>query len=509
MKLKEFLLPLSLALLTLWGIQYFMSEKPKSEEVQPRSGQSFVAPTQQEITKPLKTTAVTFATPPQEITPFKTEVRTQYGDLTFTTQGGALEMLRFIQKISGQERILIPINANAAERAAFIVAFDSETPLVYSLADRGQTVDATTLTYKAETALALIVKHFTIYNAVPKIDLSLTIEPRSSVELQPRLLFPAPWITDADQGYPSSGIVYTDKQRTEKNKLGLLFNQFWFTPQLFGAEDRYFVNALIADPQGFTRRAYYSGASSDSLGIILEGPLVNENKSWKFSFYCGPKDAHIMDEVDSRLSVALDYGWLSPLVKILLAMLKFLYGYVKNYGWAIILLTLLIRVLMLPLTLRGNKALEKQKEFQRKMQYIEQKYKNDSDALNRERMELTRKYGMSNVLGCLPQLAQLPILLGLNRLLSTSVELYQAPFFGWITDLSARDPYYILPLLAGAGLLIQVTTDSDARRGITMLLFAALLVAVTAHLSAGLTLYLCANTWLSIAQVYLQKSLKI
>jgi YidC/Oxa1 family membrane protein insertase len=216
-----------------------------------------------------------------------------------------------------------------------------------------------------------------------------------------------------------------------------------------------------------------------------------------------------MDEVDPRLSSSLDYGWLSPLVKILLAMLKFLYGYLNNYGWAIVVLTLIIRLLMLPLTLKGAKAMEKQKEFQRKMQYVEQKYKHDTEALNRERMELTSKYGVSNMLGCLPQLAQLPILLGLNRLLSTSVELYQAPFMGWITDLSARDPYYILPLLAGAGLLIQVVADSDARRGITMLLFAALLVAVTAHLSAGLTLYLCANTWFAIGQTYLQKAFKI
>jgi YidC/Oxa1 family membrane protein insertase len=508
MNFKELLLPLSLALVTVWGVQYFLSEKQPKDQ-QPKSGQSFVAPTQQEMAKPLQT-AITFVAPGQEA-PIRTDVRTKYGDLAFTSHTGSLEAMSFVRDLSGQKRVLAPLAAESPERYGFVVALDGENPFIYSLIDKIETQEATVLTYRGESPSAIISKQFTVNNLVPKIDMRLTVEPRVVNEkgLQTRVFIPAPWIAHADEGNVSNGLVFSDRQRVQKQKIGLLANQFWFTPTFFGAEDRYFVFALIGDPEGYARRGYYSGTTSQTLEIILEGPAVKEKTSWTLSFYFGPKDAHLMDLVDPRLSATLDYGWLSPLVKILLAMLKFLYGYVKNYGWAIILLTLLIRLIMLPVTLRGNKALEKQKEFQRKMQYIDQKYKNDQEALSRERMELTRKYGMSNVLGCLPQLAQLPILLGLNRLLSTSVELYQAPFFGWITDLSARDPYYILPLLAGAGLLIQVTTDSDARRGITMLLFAALLVAVTAHLSAGLTLYLCANTWLSIGQVYFQKVFKI
>lgn len=508
MNFKELLLPLSLALVTVWGVQYFLREKQPQDQ-QPKSGQSFVAPTQQEMAKPLQT-AIAFM-PRSEEAPIKTEVHTKYGDLTFTSHTGSLETMSFVRDLSGQKRVLTPLSAESPERCGFVVALDKESPFNFALTNKLQTPEATVLTYRGESPSAIVEKQFTVNDLVPKIDMRLTVEPRVSEEkgVQTRIFIPAPWMAQADEGNVSNGLVFSDRQRIQKYKIGLLANQFWFSPTFFGAEDRYFVNALIGDPEGYARRGYYSGTTPQALQIILEGPTVKEKASWNLSFYCGPKDAHLMDIVDPRLSTTLDYGWLSPLVKILLAMLKFLYGYVKNYGWAIILLTLLIRIILLPVTFRSNKALEKQKEFQRKMQYLDQKYKNDQEALSRERMELTRKYGMSNILGCLPQLAQLPILLGLNRLLSTSVELYQAPFVGWITDLSARDPYYILPLLAGAGLLIQVTTDSDARRGITMLLFAALLVAVTAHLSAGLTLYLCANTWLSIGQAYLQKVLKI
>ncbi len=511
MKFKDLLIPLALSLVTAWGIHYFISRNAQKEGSVLRPGQSFTALTQEEINQqiaqPLLTT-VSFLPPTG--TAEKITINTSYGVAQFTTESGSLDMLSFRRMLSGKERVLIPVDAQQnIERAGFMVALDSQTPLTYALTDKQEAADHTRLTYRGQGPTAHITKEFTVYNDVPRIDVRLTIEPQESAGVRARIMVPSPLVAEADQDYVPQGLVYTDRQRLQKQKIGQLVHQFWFAPSLLGAEDRYFINALVSDPDSFTRRAYYTGATPETLSFILEGSVVKEPRTWNLSFYCGPKDAHVMEKVDKRLDAALDYGWLSPLVKILLSALKFLYQYVKNYGWAIILLTLLMRLLLIPLTFRSSKAMEKQKEFQRKMQYIEQKYKNDPDALNRERMELTRKYGLTNVLGCLPQLAQLPILLALNRLLSTSVELYQAPFAGWITDLSARDPYYVLPVLAGVGLFIQVSTDADARRGITMLLFAALLVALTAHLSAGLTLYLCISTWLSIGQTYLQKALKI
>lgn len=512
MKLKDFIVPVALSFITLWGIQYFIGNKDGTKpEGQPRPGQSFVAPTQQEMTKPLQTSfAFEQLSGRQEAA--LTSVPTAYGAAHFSARGAVLEELSFKRSLSGKEQVLMPISSESERKPAFIVALDGKVPADYALLSQEEIPEGIRLKYQAQADQAVITKVFIVHRTLPRIDLELTLEPRHQGEVQARLFVPAPWIAAADKDYVSMGLVYTDRQRLQKQPLNKLGNQFWFEPALFGAEDRYFINALIADTEGFTRRAYYTGTTTaEQFSFILEGPTVKEAKTWNLSFYSGPKDAHSMDAVDKRLNAALDYGWLSPLVKFLLGILKFIYGYVQNYGWAIILLTLLIRLVMLPITLRGASAKmqEKQKEFQRKMQYIEQKHKNDPEALNRERLELTRKYGVSNVMGCLPQLIQIPILLGLNRLLSTSVELYQAPFIGWITDLSARDPYYVLPVLAGLGLLVQVTVDTDIRKGITMLLFAALLVAITAHLSAGLTLYLCANAWLSLAQTYFQKAFKI
>lgn len=507
MKFKDLIIPLALSLITVWAIQSFFIKEPDKGNAQPRPGQSFVAPTQQEMTKPLQTK---FAFVPLEDKGIETEVATEYGTALFSSRGAVLDELTFKRILSSKERILTPISASE-QCPAFSLAFDQVAPSHYMLLNRTDTDEGTNLHYKAETPESVITKKFTIHRTLPKIDLEITVEPRGQSELQPRLFVPAPWVSEADRDYPIKGLVYTDRQRLQKQKVQQLTNQFWFAPALFGAEDRYFINALVADPQTFTRRGYYTNTADKTLAFVLEGPAIKETQTWNLSFYCGPKDAHSMDAVDKRLNAALDYGWLSPLVKVMLTALKFLYKYVHNYGWAIILLTLLIRLLLLPITLKGSssKLQERQKEYQRKMQYIEQKYKNDPDTLARERLELTRKYGLPDLLIRLPQLLQIPILLGLNRLLSTSVELYQAPFIGWITDLSARDPYYILPILAGAGLLVQVMMDADIRKGITMLLLAALIVAFTAHLSAGLTLYLCANAWLGLAQTYLQKVFKI
>ncbi len=504
MKFKDLIIPLALSLITVWAIQFFFIKDGDKSDSQPRPGQSFVAPTQQEMTKPLQTT---FAFTPEGHKGILTQVDTEYGVATFSEAGAVLDELSFKRILSGKERVLTPIGPSL-KYPAFSLAFGPVTPSEYTLVHRDDTNETIRLKYEAQSPQGTISKEFVVHRTLPKIDVLISIDPHGQ-EVQPRLFIPAPSVSEADVDYPPKGLVYTDRQRLQKQKIQQLTNQFWFAPALFGAEDRYFINALVSDPDNFTRRGYYT--ADQPIAFVLEGPTIKQAQTWNLSFYLGPKDAHSMDAVDKRLNAALDYGWLSPLVKVMLTALKFLYKYVNNYGWAIILLTLIIRLLLLPITLKGSspKLQERQKEYQRKMQYIEQKFKNDPDALTRERLELTRKYGLPDMLIRLPQLLQIPILLGLNRLLSSSVELYQAPFVGWITDLSARDPYYILPILAGAGLLIQAMVDSDIRKGVTMLLVAALIVAFTAHLSAGLTLYLCANAWLSLAQSYLQKVFKV
>jgi len=472
----------------------------KEGRVTYKPGQRYQAPLQEEMTKPLKRDIV-FESDKKEAVSTNV-VTTDYGSLTFTTAGGSLSTIEFKRMLSGRERVLTPLSSTDPKTNAFVVGLDNGTPLTYTLSSQKEAEKRIELEYTAKGATATITKQFTVFKDVPRIDVRLRIKPTQAV--QARIFLPAPFIADADKDRLPSGLVY-ENRKLRKIPFKELYGDYWFSPRLFGAEDRYFVHALTNDADGFSQRAFFTGESADNVACILEGKTISEEKSWNLSFYCGPKDAHMMAQVDPLLEGALDYGWLSPLVKILLSILKFLYSLVHNYGWAIILLILIIRLLMAPFMWRGRKAMGQQKEFNRKMKYIEQKFKDNPERLAQERLALTKKYGMSNLSGCLPQLITLPILFGLYRLLSTSVELYQAPFILWITDLSVKDPYYILPMLAGLGFVVQLTSDTDMRRGMTMFMFAAGLVIFTANLPAGVTLYLAVSTWLAVAQAYAQK----
>lgn len=147
--------------------------------------------------------------------------------------------------------------------------------------------------------------------------------------------------------------------------------------------------------------------------------------------------------------------------------------------------------------------------MQRKLQYLEQRYKNEPQVLARERAELMRKQGLPGMLGCLPVLLQIPVFFGLQQVLSHAIELYRAPFFGWIHDLSQPDPYYILPALTGVGIAAQTSQGGDPRQRVANILLAIIFAAITANLSAGLSLFICVSTLLGLAQTYIQKALKL
>lgn len=483
--------------------------KNETTALTPKAGQQFVVAAQQEVQKPLKKTVV-FA-PHADFKPALTQVATDYGTLVFSTAAGSLEKIDFKPLYQGSPAMTPYVSSAELNRYGFLVALDDQTPFAYTLTGQKDTKDGVVLTYKADTTSAVIVKTFTVSKTSPRIDLQLTLEPKTTAPVAARIFLPAPYMTaDEQQNSYINGVLLNEREKINKESMDKLVDKAYFTPNFFGTEDRYFAHVMIKDQNNFVSRGYFAGCKADNFTAILEGAAVTKPTTWTMSFYCGPKDSTFMKPVDSRLEGVLDYGWLSWLVKLLLMLLKWLFGFVKNYGLAILLLTLLIKIVMLPLTMKGQKALEQQKEYQRKLQYVEAKYKDDQETLNKERMELAKKYGIGNLMGCFPQLIIIPILYALNIALRVSIELYHAPFFGWITDLSARDPYYILPFFAGIGFIVQFTMDSsDIKRGFSMLLFAGLITALTATLPAGLSLCLGVNSWLSIGQSYVQRKFKL
>jgi YidC/Oxa1 family membrane protein insertase len=143
---------------------------------------------------------------------------------------------------------------------------------------------------------------------------------------------------------------------------------------------------------------------------------------------------------------------------------------------------------LLPLRKRGNEQMKKTAELQKRLAYVQQKYKNDPEALAREKAELFKKYG-TGLGGCLPNLILLPVFFALSPVLSQAIELYKAPFIGWINDLSSKDPYYILPLIIFVIFIVRALF-SDANQRLSMLAVALIFGAFAANFSAGLCLYI-------------------
>ena len=226
-------------------------------------------------------------------------------------------------------------------------------------------------------------------------------------------------------------------------------------------------------------------------------PLLN------LSFYLGPKVLNDVKGVSSVLVDTLNYGWLSIISKPMLYVLNFLNDKTGNYGIAIILLTILIKLLLLPFTLSGGKKMKKNQDFQKKMAYLKQKYKNDKVALNRESAELVKKHGISGMAGgCLPSLLNLPILIGLQRVLVNAIQLYGVRFL-WIPNLSQPDPYYILGIFTI--LAMMCTSMGEGLKGQVMKVLMALIIGgVTMYLSAGLALFILLNIGTGVLQTSVQ-----
>ena len=252
-------------------------------------------------------------------------------------------------------------------------------------------------------------------------------------------------------------------------------------------------------------RAYFKQIDSKNYQAILESDSFAQEFKQDWSFYVGPKVESALQAVCPALEQTIDYGWFSFLAKPMFTVLKKLKDYTGNYGFAIIILTICLNLLLMPFRLTGEKSMRQQAEFQKKLSYLRQKYKHDKQALDNASAELIQKHGMPGFMGCLPMLLNIPFFIALSRVLSCSFELYGAHFF-WLVDLSAKDPFYILGILTGACMLLTPVADpkQTAMRYGSALIFGT----VTMYLSSGLALFIFMNTLISVVQGMITRRLK-
>jgi YidC/Oxa1 family membrane protein insertase len=233
-----------------------------------------------------------------------------------------------------------------------------------------------------------------------------------------------------------------------------------------------------------------------------------QNVTFEYASFIGPKDYDLLKASGHQFEQAKDYGFFSILAKPLMHVLKFFYGFIGNYGFAVILLTVCIKLIFWPLTQKSYKSMKGMQKLQPQMQKMREKYKNDKQRLNQEMMSFYKENKVNPLGGCLPMLIQIPVFFALYQVLLGAIELRHAPFIFWITDLSVKDPYYITPLIMGATMFIQqkmTPTNMDPTQAKIMLMMPVVFTFMFLNFPAGLVVYWMVNNLLTILQQYLIK----
>jgi len=221
-------------------------------------------------------------------------------------------------------------------------------------------------------------------------------------------------------------------------------------------------------------------------------------------FYFGPKGYTRLRHESHGLQRTVSFGWFHVIGAETMKVLEFFHGKVGNWGWAIILLTICIQVLMFPVTYKQMKSMAIMKQIQPEITKIQQKYKKDPKRLQVEMMEVYKKHGANPLSGCLPILVQMPIFIALFNMLRGAWELHGAPWIFWIHDLSARDPYYVLPVVMGGIMFLQnkmnPQTATDPNQAKMMTYLPVIFTFMFLNFPAGLVLYWLTNSMLSFVQ---------
>jgi len=230
-------------------------------------------------------------------------------------------------------------------------------------------------------------------------------------------------------------------------------------------ENKYFINAILTeDGSGLTVRTDMKEDGLVSSTLEDEGISVDPGKEdvIKYTFYSGPKDLNIMKGIGKGLEGAIDLGWFHVIAEPLLRFLKFIYSFTGNYGYAVILVTLIIKIIFFPLANKSYKSMKEMQKLQPQMAELREKYKDEKEKMSKEIMELYRKNRVNPLSGCLPMIVQIPVFIALYNVLMNAIELRHAPFHFWIVDMSTKDPYYVTPLIMGLTMFLQQKMSPSA-----------------------------------------------
>ncbi len=543
MDLYRAFLAIVLSFMILLGYQYFFV-KPvpppqNSAEQQVAQGQTDnVAP------QPKQQQPASITPQPAQPAPVSVPVDPNARDITINTplysavineQGGGFK--RFVLKKYRTEKA-----STSGDMELVKVEGLNQLPILFSLdngagtslpvfhADREKLdltggTDTETLTMKATLPGGLVLTRTLVFHADSYvIDLSYQVENTGAeaARISPALsLNSTPFAHGSSTSrYLFSGPAsYVDQKlvqvKTKKLAEGpqVLQGQVSWT----GYEDNYFINAVIPLTEG-THMVTIGGSADMVRTVVSEGTVSLEPKgtaTYTYKMYFGPKKLTILKTVNYDLAKAINFGWFDVLAKPMLWLLNFFYGYIGNYGIAIILVTILIKGSFWPITQKGMKSMKNMQKLQPKVAKLKEKYKDDPTKMNQEMMAMYKTYKVNPIGGCLPMIIQIPFFFALYRVLMAAIELRHAPFMLWINDLSAPDrlmvgfdiPYIhgipVLTLLMGASMYLQqkmTPTTADPTQAKVMQFLPVVFTFMFLNFASGLVLYWFVNNLLSILQ---------
>lgn len=304
--------------------------------------------------------------------------------------------------------------------------------------------------------------------------------------------------------------VYTDKEKLKKVQFSDIDKGKTEYPKQsddgwIGILQHYFVAAWL--PKEKTNREFFTHKLDGdlySVGVVLPSLAIDPGQKAQVgsTLYAGPTEANL-DKIAPGLGLTVDYGWLTIIAVPLFWVMSLFNDWTHNWGVAIILLTILIKLLFFPLSAASYRSMAKMRLVAPKLEKIKQQHADDREQLNRAMMELYKTEKINPLGGCLPVVIQIPVFIALYWSILASVEMRNAPFFGWITDLSAADPYYILPLIMGASMIIQTRLNPkppDPMQAKVMQIMPIVFSVMFFFFPAGLVLYSIVNNVLSITQ---------
>lgn len=381
----------------------------------------------------------------------------------------------------------------------------------------GDDEDRVVVDLSLEQAGVSITKSYVFNRSDYLIDIAYKIDNRTDTDWQAHLFGQVkrdstnPNIANAMGPRPYLGMALTTEETNYKKLDFEDLDEAPFKSEKLGGwvamVQHYFVSAWVPDQQQINIFQLRKLGGQDLYAAGFTSPAVEVGAGQegliKTSFYVGPKDQHRMGEISPYLDLTIDYGWLWWVAKPLFAGMEFIHNIVQNWGWSILILTVIVKLLFFPLSAASYRSMARMRKLQPEMLRLKELYGDDRQKLSQETMALYKKEKVNPVGGCFPMLIQMPVFIALYWVLNESVELRHAPWIFWITDLSIKDPYYVLPVLNGLSMFMLQTLQPappDPMQAKVMKIMPVAFSFFFMFFPAGLVLYWTANSVLSIAQ---------